>query len=83
MGGRWSYRSGNRRQVRLRSGPAEEERVTGVRVKPRLETLALQSLAQRSEERTRPGMLTCVARPFGTPSIGFPAHPSRTTGRRG
>jgi hypothetical protein len=32
----------------------------------------LRSLAHRREERTRPGMLTRVARPFGAPAIGFP-----------
>ena len=52
--------------------PAYSERVTGVRVKPRWETVALRSLAHRREERTRHGMLTRVARPFGAPSIGFP-----------
>ena len=43
-----------------------------MRVKHRLETLAPRSLAHRREERTRPGVLTRVARPFGAPSIGFP-----------
>jgi hypothetical protein len=48
------------------------ERVTGVRVKLRLVTLASGSLVHRGEERTRHGMLTRVARPFAAPSIGFP-----------
>ena len=51
--------------------PAYSERVTGVRVKPRWETVALRSLAHRREYRRRQGMLTRVARPFGAPSIGF------------
>ena len=37
-----------------------------------METVALRSLAHRREERTRHGMLTRVARPFGAPSSGFP-----------
>ena len=36
-----------------------------------MEALAPRSLAHRREERTRPGVLTRVARPFGAPSIGF------------
>ena len=44
-----------------------------MRVKPRSETLALRSLAHRREERTRPGLLTRVARPFGAPATGFPS----------
>jgi hypothetical protein len=51
--------------------PAYSERVTGVRVKRRWETRASGSLAHRREERRRHGMLTCVAMPFGAPSIGF------------
>ena len=53
--------------------PAYSESVTGVRVKRRWETVALRSLTHRREERTRQGMLTRVARPFGAPSTGFPA----------
>src|SRR5262249_20008 len=49
-------------------GPAYDEGVTGVRVKPRFETLASGSLAHRREERTRRGMLTRVARSFGASS---------------
>jgi 2-methylcitrate dehydratase len=44
-----------------------------VRVNPCFETLAPRSRAQRREDRTRPGVLTRVARLFGAPSIGFPA----------
>jgi len=58
--------------VAAEEGLASYEGVTRVRVKPRVETLAPRSLARRREERTRPGVLTRVARPFGAPSIGFP-----------
>jgi hypothetical protein len=71
-GGRSSWWSWNPRQVRIRRGPAYDERVTSVRVKSRVETLASGSLAHRREGRTRHGALTRVARPFGAPSIGFP-----------
>ena len=52
--------------------PAYSERVTGVRVERRGETVALRSLAHRREYRRRQGMLTRVARPCGAPSSGFP-----------
>src|SRR5262249_41638697 len=46
VGRRLSYRWWNLRQVRIRGGSAEEERVTSGRVQPRFEKVALRSLAR-------------------------------------
>jgi hypothetical protein len=46
-------------------------RVSGVRVRPSLEMLAPESLTCRREERTRHGVLTRMARPFGALATGF------------
>jgi hypothetical protein len=72
VGRKWSYGSRNLRPLRIRRAPGYDERVTSGRVKLRSEPLTSGSLVRRGGERSRPGMLTRVARPSGAPSTGFP-----------
>ena len=67
----------NRRAMRIRTRLQRlEQRAWTVRVKPPKERPASRSFAHRREARTRPGMLTRVARPFGAPRPGSLARTS-------